>query len=311
MARTPNKDNTVIDLDDKSINTEKMAEGLEALRSQELAVIEVATATETRTRAVATTLGYSLPADACDPDLIQRDIMVNMRRSVEACLEVGKGLCVLKESCEHGNFMARLAVMEFEGRVARRFMASAIKFSNRATSPVLTNAVGNQSKLFEMLVLDDEQLEELELTGQTGELKLDEFASMSVKEMRASLRKAVNEKRRADAVIQEINGELINLKLERKVVTDTRWPDALEPLADQVAAAGRKLAQGMSELESCRLALFAAGNALDDEKRQSFDAAASHVAEVYQEALARAERGLEKERNTFEKTLGLLAGGAQ
>ena len=64
MARTPNKDNTVIDLDDKSINTEKMAEGLEALRSQELAVIEVATATETRTRAAARPQGQHAPAGA-------------------------------------------------------------------------------------------------------------------------------------------------------------------------------------------------------------------------------------------------------
>lgn len=39
-----------------------------------------------------------------------------------------------------------------------------------------------------MLVLDDEQIEELELTGQTGELKLDDIATMSVKELRATLR---------------------------------------------------------------------------------------------------------------------------
>ena len=52
----------------------------------------------------------------------------------------------------------------------------------------LTKAIGSQSKLFEMLVLDDEQIEELELTGQTGELKLDDIATMSVKELRAALR---------------------------------------------------------------------------------------------------------------------------
>jgi hypothetical protein len=35
-----------------------------------------------------------------------------------------------------------------------------------------------------------------------------------------------------------------------------------------------------------------------------------HVADVYQEALARAERSVEKERQTFDQTLGALAGGA-
>lgn len=138
-------------------------------------------------RAVAAQIGYQLPADCTDPDLIQRDISANMRRSVEACLEVGRGLRVLKEACEHGNFIVRLDSLGIEDRVARRFMQSAAKFAKRATSPVL-KAVGGQSKLFEMLILDDEQIEELELTGQTGELKLDDIATMSVKELRATLR---------------------------------------------------------------------------------------------------------------------------
>ena len=47
---------------------------------------------ESAVRAVAQQLGYQLPADCTDPDLIQRDIAANMRRSVEACLEVGRGL---------------------------------------------------------------------------------------------------------------------------------------------------------------------------------------------------------------------------
>lgn len=139
-------------------------------------------------RAVAAQLGYQLPADCTDPDLIQRDIAANMRRSVEACLEVGRGLRVLKEACEHGNFIARLDALGVDRHVAARFMQAATKFSNVPTSAHLTKAIGTQSKLLEMLVLDDEQLEELELTGQTGELKLDDIATMSVKELRAALR---------------------------------------------------------------------------------------------------------------------------
>ncbi|MBK3336369.1 hypothetical protein [Burkholderia pseudomallei] len=144
---------------------------------------------DTTIRAIATQLGYQLPADCTDPDLIQRDIAANMRRSVEACLEVGRGLRVLKEACEHGQFMARLDVLGIEASVGRRFMEAATKFSKRALTHVL-GAAGNQTKLFEMLILDDEQIEELELTGQTGELKLDDIATMSVKELRGALREA-------------------------------------------------------------------------------------------------------------------------
>lgn len=162
---------------------------------------------EALVRATALQVGYQLPADCADPDLIQRDISANMRRSVEACLEVGRGLAVLRQACEHGNFMVRLDVMGIDDRVARRFMQSAIKFSNRASTPVL-EAIGTQTKLFELLVLDDDQVDELTLTGQTGELKLDDIASMSVKELRAALREARAEEKATTELLAEKNRTL-------------------------------------------------------------------------------------------------------
>lgn len=178
--------------------------------------------TETRTRAVAQQLGYQLPADSTDPDLIQRDISANMRRSVEACLEVGRGLNVLMAACKQGEFIARLEALGIEERVARRFRQSAVKFSNRVLTPALSKAIGSQTKLFEMLVLDDEQIEELELTGQTGELALDEVASMSVKELRAALRETRQE-RQADQLLLEKRNKKID-KLEREVDRVARLP---------------------------------------------------------------------------------------
>lgn len=154
--------------------------------SRQLAIID--SQRQATVRAVAEQIGYLLPADCTDPDLIQRDIAANMRRSVEACLEVGRGLRVLKEACEHGQFIDRLDVLGLDRKVAARFIQSAAKFSNVATSRHLIDAIGSQSKLFEMLVLDDEQIEELALTGHTGELALDDVSTMSVKELRSALR---------------------------------------------------------------------------------------------------------------------------
>lgn len=171
--------------------------------------------TDTRVRAVAAQLGYQLPADATDPDLIQRDISANMRRSVEACLEVGKGLAVLKAACDHGQFAARLDILGVDKYVAARFMQSAGKFSKLPTSATL-KAIGSQSKLFEMLVLDDEQLEELELTGQTGELSLDDVATMSVKELRAALREAREEKGAVEKVLSDKNTANDKLRAQLK-----------------------------------------------------------------------------------------------
>jgi hypothetical protein len=159
-------------------------------------------------RAVALRVGYQLPAECADPDLIQRDIAINMRRSVEACLEVGRGLVVLKEACGHGQFVARLEVLGIDRTVSFRFMQVAIKFSNVSSTQHLTKAIGNQTKLFEMLVLDDEQIEELELTGQTGELKLDDIATMSVKELRSKLREARAEGKSKDQLLADKNALL-------------------------------------------------------------------------------------------------------
>lgn len=186
-------------------------------------------------RAVAAQVGYQLPADCTDPDLIQRDIAANMRRSVEACLEVGRGLAVLKQACEHGQFMARLDVLGIETRVAQRFMQSAIRFSNAASTPLL-EAAGNQTKLFELLVLDDDQVDELTLTGQTGELKLDDIASMSVKELRAALREARAEGQAKDELLAEKNRTIDRERANSKRVRDMPADEVLADLRREVSA---------------------------------------------------------------------------
>jgi hypothetical protein len=182
---------------------------------------------QTHARAIALQVGYQLPGDMIDPDLIQRDIAANMRRSVEACLEVGRGLAVLKATCEHGQFAARLDVLGIEPSVARRFMQTATKFSNRASTHVL-KAAGNQTKLFEMLILDDEQIEELELIGQTGELKLDDIATMSVKELRKTLRESREKLADKDRVLETRN-EKIN-ELDEALLRSQRIVKAMTPV---------------------------------------------------------------------------------
>ncbi|WP_339729870.1 hypothetical protein [uncultured Pseudomonas sp.] len=182
---------------------------------------------ETRVRAVAEQLGYQLPAECTDPDLIQRDIAANMRRSVEACLEVGRGLVVLKTACEHGQFLPRLEVLGIETRVAQKFMASAAKFASLGGSSALTKAIGNQTKLFEMLVLDDEEIQELELTGQTGELSLDDVATMSVKELRKALRETRQDKEAQGRVLADKNARIDELatRLAKQPLIQVPTPD--------------------------------------------------------------------------------------
>jgi phosphotransferase system HPr-like phosphotransfer protein len=163
------------------------------------------------TRALAERIGYQLPVDSAEPELIARDIAANMHRSVEACLEIGKGLLVLKEACEHGEFLSFVEKLGLEYRLAARFMQAARKFSNVSTSTHLLKAINSQCKLLELLVLDDEQIEELELTGQTGELALDDVATMSVKELRTAVRKARQKEESTGRLLEAKNAKIDEL----------------------------------------------------------------------------------------------------
>jgi len=230
MARQPS---TEIELQDD--NTEQ---GQTLLATQQ----QVATLTaehEAKVRAEAAKMGYQLPADSTDPDLIERDIVANMRRSVEACLEVGRGLQVLKIACGHGNFIERLEARNIDRHVAKRFITAAMKFSSLPSSSALTKAIGSQSKLMEMLVLDDEEIEELELTGQTGELSLDDVATMSVKELRKALRESretLSAKERVMADITAKNNQLATELAKKPKVIVVQPVEEAKQLRQEVVA---------------------------------------------------------------------------
>lgn len=208
-----------------------------AMRQDATALAEANAQRETTVRAVAQQLGYQLPADCTDPDLIQRDISANMRRSVEACLEVGRGLAVLKAACEHGHFVNRLESLGIEPRVAQKFMASAVRFSKATTSSLL-KAAGSESKLFEMLVMDDDQIDELVQTGQTGELHLDDVATMSVRELRAALREAKADADAQAKVRSDLHAKLDKAQLKAKRIAKETPDQRLAELHKEAALAG-------------------------------------------------------------------------
>lgn len=299
----PRKATPAAEFKESKVNALVVQEGSDAQNELALLVEQH----ESHVRAVAEKVGYQLPSSFIDADLIQRDVAMNMRRSVEACLEVGRGLVVLKAATEHGNFMQRLDSLEIEESLARRFMQTAQKFSKRASTHVL-KAAGNQTKLFEMLVLDDEQIAEFELTGQTGELTLDDVATMSVKELRKELRKIREEKsdveKRSAAKTDRIVD--LELKVDKKQVAPTDWPAAFSVLFDQAAGAAKDLSKAIDALE----AVFKAGNQVEpagEHEEASLESAKRHLAEQMQATFNKGLKDIFKAAMTFEKTLGAYA----
>lgn len=195
MPRKPLSSPAVVDV---VVAEQDFGQAMTAMRQEGQALADARLQQAAAVRAVAAQVGYQLLGDCTDPDMIQRDIAANMRRTAEAMFQVGLGLICLKEACPHGEFMARLEVLRFEPRAAQRYMQVARRLSNASTSTHLLKVVESQSKLLELIVLDDEQIEELELTGQTGELQLDDVATMSVKELRKAVRELKAERQASE-----------------------------------------------------------------------------------------------------------------
>jgi hypothetical protein len=196
-------------------------------------------------RAVANQLGYLLPANSTEPGLICRDIAANMRRSVESCLEMGKGLLVLKAACGHGAFMAHVAQIGLSIDLAGRLMTAARKISNSATLRNLLPHVDSQCKFLELFALDTEQLKDLVETGQTGELALDDVACMGVSELRKKLREVRAKNDAKDKLIalrdKEIAEKIEALEVSQKPVDSAKSDDILREISEAQDEVSRSL----------------------------------------------------------------------
>ncbi|AMO36711.1 hypothetical protein [Thauera humireducens] len=293
MARTAH---TPVIHETPEIAPEAYAEDAQALTTLSIADQQQ----NARVRAVALRVGYQLPGDAIDPDLIQRDIAANMRRSVEACLEVGRGLSVLKEACPHGQFLARLDVIGLDRKVAAKFMQAATKFSNVSSTRHLEAAIGSQTKLFEMLVLDDEQIDELALEGQTGELKLDDVATMSVKELRAKLRELRQKDEATQRLLQDKNAKIDELTTVKLGVSP--WDEKVGKFKGAIAAHFDQLDQGVAQIN-----LFH-GSILDEDTQWGDDAEQERLilrqfAVLFGDRLKRLTQQFAELRDHYEATL--------
>ena len=120
---------------------------------------------------------------------IEDEIRFYQQRTVEACMELGKRLLIMKEMTPHGEFEKRIEILGFSPRMARKFMSAVLKFSNRNSNTVLT-ATKSQTKLLELVVLDDDELDVIEQGGSIGDVNLDSIETMSVRELKKALRDA-------------------------------------------------------------------------------------------------------------------------
>lgn len=257
MARTPKK-TEVVDLDDKNIDSTKVAGAMAHLRADAASTELALTEQNERVSALAKSLNYNGSVDLGTLENSARDAI---RRIGMTVFELGAYLLLLREACPYGQFSPMLERLGLESRAAQRYMAVTRRFAN-ATSTSHLEAAG-VTKMVELITLDDDQLDELTEQGQTGELKLDDVASMSVKELRAAVRKerAESSKQKSRAERQEA----VNAELHEEVRLIKRLPPAEELVRVQKEAVEIQAElQGMLQ-GRLRQALIALNNSEPDQ----------------------------------------------
>lgn len=136
---------------------------------------------------------------------VEERIRLYQRRTCEDVLELGKALLVLKELCRHGEFQQRVELL-MNYNLAAKFMQAARKFSKSVNLTDLVSKVGTQTKLLELLVLDDDEAAALAGGEEVRGIALDEIDCLTPSELRARLRQLESgETEKASRLARQLN----------------------------------------------------------------------------------------------------------
>ena len=185
-----------------------------------------------RVTALARQLNYQ---GSTDPAVLENSARDAIRRIGMGIYELGAYLLLLKEGCAHGEFATTLERLGIGYESAKKYMAVTKRFSKRSTSTDLEKL--GFSKMAELLPLDDDQVDDLVDEGQTGELSLDDVARMSVKQLRAAVRKERAEAAKQKSQVERLTS--VNTELHEEARLVKRLP------ANEALAKTKKEATGL------------------------------------------------------------------
>lgn len=158
--------------------------------------------------AIALQVGYQ---GALTVGTLEDEIRFYQRRTVEAILETGKRLLVLRELSQIGTeFDKRVELLGFARSTAYRFMQAAVKTSKSANLAVLSTQVKSASAFLELVTHDDDVLENL--------AEMDDVEKMSASQLRAALRESREEKNAVEKVLTDKNASMDKLRAQLKRV---------------------------------------------------------------------------------------------
>ena len=152
-----------------------------------------------------------------------------LNQGSESFFEAGKRLLLLKEHEQHGDFLKALDRIGIDDRAARKLMTVAARFADTKALSALP-----RTKLFELAILDDEGLAELDRGGTASGLTFDDVDRMGVRELRESLRR----EREAHAEDNDNNEKLLEKKDKKINALDKKsfqpWDERMAGLTDEL-----------------------------------------------------------------------------
>lgn len=173
------------------------------------------------------------------PEHYEHEIRRELRRGCEAFIRAGRLLVVVQGCAPHGEWLGMLERIGIEESQARRMMTAARRLANRATSHDLVSAAKSQSKLIELLSLPEDDFAELADTGQTGDLKVDDIAKLTVRELRAKVRELkeslATKDERAAAREREIEAKSAEVRRLRRQWQSATPDEQIEQLRQDVS----------------------------------------------------------------------------
>lgn len=301
MGRTPNTH-----MPEQHVITAEQAP-LTAQREAVNALVAMERGAEDAAQRIATDLGYD---GAVTVQGLEDEIRFYQRRTVEACLELGKRLLILKELTQHGGFAESLERLGIEPGVAQRFIQATQKYSKAATSRHLEK-FQSQSKLLELVVLDDSEAEALMEGEAVRGITLDDVECMTVRELRAALRAARDDVQAKDRVLADKNRKIDSLTVvaEKRRLSQTDWPAEFVGYIHQVQEIRRAIEAKLGALDIIRT--DAMGHRPDPGEEPALDKACAMLAAEMAQTIDRAEEAVAGVRHIFDRTLGLLADGPE
>lgn len=245
--------------------------------------------------AVAQQIGYQ---GSMSVGALEDEIRFYQRRTVEAILETGKRLLVLKELTPHGEFTKRVELLGFGDRTARRFMQAAAKTAKSAILADLSGQAKNGLAFLELVTHDDDVLEGLQ--------EMDDFDRMSASQLRQAARELQADKRATEQLLEGKNRKLDELGRKAKrfnVVVDL--PEDFK--AADALAAGLK-ADTIAKLKALKAIRVQAmeERPQDEEGQQVHDAALAALAVTLRDAFLAIEGELGRTLQDFQDTIGMF-----